>query len=124
MTLVISLIIAGGVLIIGYIAVMVYIRWRSMADELRKLREDAGELRADIHQRLQLAEQKSRLHYDSIYKSLADLQENIERLRGWQLMVDKIVADYNAVSQGVPKPQEQQTLHLTPHKRGRRGRKP
>jgi uncharacterized membrane-anchored protein YhcB (DUF1043 family) len=59
MTLLISLLIAVGVLIIGYIAVRVYTRWYLMP---QKLCDDISELQA----KLRLLEQEAYRRHDSI----------------------------------------------------------
>jgi predicted phage-related endonuclease len=124
MTFVIWLITVACALLVWYIAVEVYARWSSTrASKLSKLRENIGELRDDINHRLQLAEQRAYSHYDSIYKNLWDLQEDIKRLKEWQQIVDKIVTDYNIASQKLQKLQEQQALYHPTHKRATKRRK-
>jgi hypothetical protein len=120
MTWVSWLIIVAGALLVGYIAIEVYTRWYSMAQEIRKLREDVNELRGNINQELRLAKQEAYQRYDSIYKSLADLQEDIGRLKEWQIKIDKIVADYPIASQ---EPQEQQVPYHQVPKRATKKRK-
>jgi uncharacterized membrane-anchored protein YhcB (DUF1043 family) len=93
-----------GVLVVGYIAVRVYTRWYSMP---QKLRDDISELQA----KLRLSEQEAYRRHDSIWKSLIDLQEDIGRLKEWQLKIDKIIANYNITSQESQEQKGQQILY-------------
>jgi hypothetical protein len=70
-----------GFFIIAYLGVEVYIRWYSMNQELCRLREDVRDLQSYIHQRIREIEKRAYTNYDRIYKELANLQENLERLQ-------------------------------------------
>jgi aspartate oxidase len=115
MTLLISLLIAVGVLIIGYIAVRIYTRWCSMTDELRYLREDITRLedRVDsnhefLKEKLEQEIAKMKLNYDGIWKNIRDLERSIGRLKKWQISINDIF-----MNQAAPKQEEQKISKST-----------
>ena len=121
MTLVNWLIIVAGVFLIGYIVVRVYTRWCSMADELRYLRVDMNWLEesiADKHQLLRQKAEKIELDHDSIWKSIRELKESIERLKKWQISINDIFINREPQEQ-----KEQQIPYHQTHKRATRRRK-
>jgi septal ring factor EnvC (AmiA/AmiB activator) len=125
MTLLISLIIAVGAFIIGYIAVKVYTRWRSMTDELRYLREDITMLENRVDSKHKFLKEgleqeiaKMKLNYDGIWKSIRELEDSIERLKKWQLSINDIF-----INQEPPEQKEQQTLYHPTKRSATRRRK-
>jgi predicted membrane chloride channel (bestrophin family) len=73
--------IAIGFFIVSYLAATAYTRWHSMNKELHRLREDVRDPQSYIHQRIREIEKRAYTNYDRIYKELANLQENLERLQ-------------------------------------------
>jgi hypothetical protein len=90
-----------------------------MAQELRKLREDMAGLKEDAARQQNLLEQKARLNYDSIWKSIRDLEDGIERLKRWQLSINEIFTCQEHKEQ-----KEQQVLYHPTKRSAMRRRKP
>jgi hypothetical protein len=70
-----------GFFIIAYLGVEVYTRWHSINQELCRLREDVRDLQSYVRQMIREIEKRAYTNYDRIYKELANLQENLERLQ-------------------------------------------